>query len=158
MIVNLIKILSGYGNSIVAEIRQNLASSGSNATGKTSQSLRFEVKDEGFKQTLTVFGRPYFFSVETGRKATPSYKPSVQFVASIREWMRAKGVDESAYGIAQAIHKRGTKLHQSGGRKDIVSNVVNESLYGQISKSVLAEFSNEFLKNAVNISTSGRSN
>lgn len=158
MIVNLIQILTQYGNSTVAQIRQNLASTGTNATGKTSNSLKFEVKNEGFKQILKITGRPFFFAVETGRKATPDYKPSKQFVQSIKEWMQAKGVDGSAYGIAQAIHKKGTKLFRAGGREDIYSSVVNQGLVDQISTAVLKQFALETLKHTVSIFNGSRVN
>lgn len=157
MVVNVISILTKYGTSTVERIKQNLASTGTNASGKTSNSLRFEVKNEGFKQILKIFGRPFFMTVETGRKATPDYKPSKQFVATIAEWMRAKGVPGSAYAIALSIHKKGTKLHQQGGRQDIVSDVVNEGLVSQITKSVLDQFSKEVLSHSVKMFSSGSS-
>ena len=157
MIVNTIAILTQYGTSTVAQIKQNLASSGTNASGKTSNSLRFEVKDEGFKQILKIFGRPFFMTVETGRRATPDYKPSQQFVATIQEWMRAKGIQGQAYGIALSIHKKGTKLFQKGGRQDIVSDVVNETLVQQISKSVLDQFTKEVAQHTVKLFSNGRS-
>lgn len=148
MVAELISILNTYGNSTVQSIRNNLASTGTNATGKTSQSLRFEVKNEGNKITLKVFGKPYLAVVETGRKATPQYeKPSVEFVASIREWMNAKGKEGSAYAIAKNIHQHGTKLFQKGGRQDIISNVINESLVDKISKDVLNKFAQSLVTN-----------
>lgn len=155
MIVDTLQILSQYGNSVVAQIQQNLASTGTNATSKTSRSLHFEVKDEGTTQTLTVLAKPYFMVVETGRKPTPQYtKPSEQFVDSIKEWLKARGKSElSAYGIAKSIHKYGTKLYQDGGRTDIVSNVVNDNLVAQITKDILVKFADHYLKNAVNIVT-----
>lgn len=157
MVVDLLKILSEHGNTTVAQIRSNLSATGSNATGKTSQSIRFEVKDEGLKQTLTIFGRPYIFSVETGRKPTPQYtKPSKQFVAAIKEWADTKGLGKFAYGIALSIHKKGTKLFQSGGREDVISNVVNDQLTDQITKDILAQFADHYLKNAVNIVSNTR--
>jgi len=110
LFVNVVNILSQQGTSIVEQIRQNLASTGTNATGKTSRSLRFEVVQEGFKTTLRVIGKAYFMVVETGRKPTPQYdKPSEQFVASIKEWLKARNMSEaSAYGLAKYIHKNGT--------------------------------------------------
>lgn len=154
MIVNVLEILSKYGNSTVAQIQQNLSATGTNATGKTSQSIHFEVKDEGFKQILRVLGKPYLFVVETGRKPTPQYtKPSKEFVASIKEWADTKGLGKFAYGIALSIHQKGTELYRKGGRKDIISNVVNQNLVDQISKDILAQFADTYLKNAVNIVT-----
>lgn len=144
---DLIQVLSGYGQSTVQKIRDNLASSGTNASGRTSRSLRYEVTEQGTLTTLRILGRPFFMTVETGRKPTPQYtKPSRDFVASIREWIQAKGGDQgAAYAIARHIHQKGTKLFRTGGRKDIVSNVVNESLFSQIEQDVLKRFANRYV-------------
>jgi hypothetical protein len=156
LVVDVLSILQAYGNSTVEEIRKNLASTGTNATGKTSRSLRYEVRVEATSITLKIIGKPFFKVVETGRKATPQYtEPSKDFVASIREWAEAKGLPGAAYAIAKSIHQKGTKLHQSGGRDDIYSNVVNEDFVARISKDVLDKFAKEYLKNAVNIFTGG---
>jgi len=154
VIVELLDILSKYGNSTVAQIQSNLSATGTNATGKTSRSVHFEVKNEGFKQTLRILAKPYFMVVETGRKPTPQYtKPSKAFVASIKEWADTKGLGKFAYGIALSIHQKGTKLFRDGGRQDIVSGVVNDQLTDQISKDILARFADHYLKNAVTIVT-----
>jgi len=159
MIVDVISILSKYGQSTVAQIQQNLASTGTNATGKTSRSLRFEVVNKGDVQTLTVIGaRPFFMTVETGRKATPSYKPSAEFVATIKAWMTVKGVEGSPYAIALSIHRKGTRLFQRGGRHDIVDNVVNQSLIDTISKDILTKFATAYLTHTVNFFASGSNN
>lgn len=158
MVVDVIAILQQHGNSTVEKIRQNLQSTGTNATGKTSRSLRFEVTTDINTTTLKIIGRPFFNVVETGRRDTPYFtKPSKEFVASIQEWAKAKGVPGAAYAIAKSIHQKGTKLFQSGGRTDVYSNVVNQSLVDQISKDVLNKFSEEYLKNAVKIFSSGAS-
>lgn len=158
LIVDVLSILSQNGTTIVDQIKQNLASTGTNATGRTSASLRFEVIDNHDKQILRVIGKPYFTVVETGRKATPQYtNPSKQFVDDIIQWVKARGIEEkAAYGIAKSIHAKGTKLFQSGGRTDIVSSVINQTLVDSISKSILDKFAQEYLKNAVNIFTHGR--
>lgn len=156
MVVDVLSILQSYGNSTVEHIRSNLSTSGTNATGKTSRSLRYEVIVEGNSTTLKIVGKPFFKVVETGRKATPQYdKPSEDFVASIREWAQAKGIPGAAYAIAKSIHQKGTKLHQSGGRDDIFSNVVNDDLVSRISKDILDKFAAEYLRNAVNIFNGG---
>lgn len=160
MNAEIISILNQYGTSTVEQIRQNLASTGTNATGKTSQSLRYEVTNQGTKATLKVVGKAYFAVVETGRKPTPEYtKPSEEFVKSIREWLTARGKSEaSAYGIAKSIHKKGTALYRKGGRKDIVSNVINQDLTDKISLDLLNKFAQQFLANAVKLFRDGSDN
>jgi hypothetical protein len=151
MNVELIQVLKGYGNSIVQEIQQNLSSSGTNATGKTSRSLQYTVTHSNTTATLQITGRPFFATVETGRRATPEYtKPSKMFVQAIREWVKAKGIPEAAaYAIAKSIHQKGTKIKQSGGRDDIYSSVINDSLITEISKDLLSRFAEDFANNLV---------
>jgi hypothetical protein len=148
MNVDLIPILNQYGQSTVQRIRNNLATTGTNATGKTSQSVRFEVTQDGTVARMRIYGRPYFMATETGIKPYPQYnKPSREFVAAIREWLAAVGGEQgAAYAIARSIHKKGTKLYQSGGRKTIVSNVIPD-LNTQIQKSVLDEFVKAYIAN-----------
>jgi len=150
MNAEIISILNGYGASTVEKIRQNLSSTGTNATGKSSQSLRYEVTNEGTKATLKVIGKPYFAVVETGRKPTPEKKPSFDFVANIREWLSAKGMEtKPAYAIALSINKKGTKLFRDGGRSDIFSNVIDQNLTDKISLDLLNKFAQQFMANVV---------
>jgi hypothetical protein len=151
MIAELIAILNQHGRSVVDEILDNLSNTGTSASGKTANSLKYEVTTQGDKTTLRIIGKPFFAVVETGRKPTPEYvKPSRQFVASIREWLKAKGGEEgAAYAIAKTIHQKGTKLYQEGGRTDIFSNVINDSLIDKISQDLLSKFAEEFLQNVV---------
>lgn len=154
MNAEIISILNQYGNSTIDLIKQNLSSTGTSATGKTAQSLRFEVSNEGTKATFKVIGKPYFMVVETGRKPTPQYKPSRQFVKSIKEWIQAKGGnDKFAYGIALSIHKKGTKLWQDGGRTDIVSNVINQNLTDKINLDLLNKFAEQYMNSVVKLFT-----
>lgn len=159
MNADIIKLLEGYGQSTVQQIRDNLASAGKNATGKTSTSLRYSVEDNGTKATLRIIGKPFFAVVETGRKPTPQYdKPSENFVQSIKDWMDAKGKTGSAYGLARHIHQKGTKLFRDGGRQDIYSNVINQNLVDKISLDLLNKFASQFMTNIVKMFTDGNNN
>lgn len=138
---NFIRLLNQYGRQITDDIRPKVPV----ATGKTRQSLKYQVKEQGTKIALTITGRPFFMTVETGRKPTPEKNPSPQMVKNIREWMQATGKEGSPYGLAKAIQLKGTKLWRQGGKKDVVSNVINESLINRINKDVLELFAKDFL-------------
>lgn len=112
---------------LINDIRANLGATGTNATGKTSQSLRFEIKQEGTKVKMQLFGRPFFMTVQTGRKPTPDKKPSREMISNLTEWVNARGMDESTvWAIATKIQQRGTRLWFEGGRDDIVDPAVDE--------------------------------
>jgi len=124
--MDLIEILNEQGIELVNGIRANLGSTGTTATGKTSQSLRFEISQEGTKTRLKLFGRPFFMTVETGRKATPNKKPSREFIENLKPWAEARGIPEGAvWAIATKINKLGTNLFRAGGREDIVEPPVD---------------------------------
>lgn len=155
MIVSLVDILSQHGRSVVQDIRTNLDSTGTNATGKTSNSIQYAVTEDGTKTILWVYGRPFVFTVETGRGPRRESKDH-KTVDRIREWMDARGIgtglneaqkEQKAKSITFLINKYGSKLHRKGGRKDIISNVVNQSLYDEITDDVMNKFTNSFMDN-----------
>lgn len=146
MLVDLTKILTDTGQSFIKDIQRNLDSTGTTATGKTKRSLRQEITKDGNKIILTIYGREFFFTVETGRKATPDKKPSSGMIANIRQWVQARGMNQSmVWAIAMSIQKKGTLLHQRGGREDIVSNVLDQSKLSSIAKSILEQFAITYL-------------
>jgi len=149
-VIDLIDVINPIGNSAVAQIQQHLAATGTDASGQTSRSTRFTATQEGTVTIFQITGRPYYMTVETGRKATPTYKPSKNFVATIQAWMATRGMAGAAYAIALSIHKKGTALWRSGGRTDIVSNVINQSLYDQIANAVLKKFVNQYVTTIAN--------
>lgn len=128
--MELIEIVNEQGNELVNNIRSNLASTGTNATGITANSLRFEITTEGTKTRLRLFGRPFFNTVSTGRKPTPGKKPSREFIENLKPWAEARGIDASAvWAIATKINKLGTNLWKQGGRQDIVEPAVEKFIY-----------------------------
>lgn len=131
MIVDVSKILKSALNDARDGIRANLLSTGTNASGRTSESL--EVVVEGDVGIL--YGRQAFGTVETGRKGG---KVPAGFRQIIYQWMQDKGVHADvtgnrsqrsadmsmAYHIAKKIAREGSKLYRDGGRNDIYSNVL----------------------------------
>ena len=123
----LIEIVNQQGIELINSIRANLGSTGTNATLKTSQSLRFEITTEGTKTRLKLFGRPFFNTVSTGRKPTPNQKPSREFIENLKPWAASRGIPEGAvWAIATKINKQGTNLWKAGGRTDIVEPAVDD--------------------------------
>lgn len=122
------------------------------ATGKTARSVRFEVKEEGSKLIFNILASKYFKVVETGRRPTPQYtKPSYEFVGKIRQWLDATGRDTNlAYAIAKSIHQKGTKLFREGGRKDVYSNVLDETFIDSLSNDLLQQFAHETMMQLIN--------
>jgi hypothetical protein len=145
MIVNTLPILTREGTSLVQELKASVQPH--SATGRTVNSIRYEVKIEGDREILLVYGRPFIMALETGRKPTPQYtKPSFSFVNNIREWLKAKGGNASlAYAIAKSIHQKGTKPNPG-----IITPIVN-SFAEKIMKEVTRQFADQYLQNMVRV-------
>lgn len=120
-------ILNQEGIQLINDIRANMGAAGQNVTNETSHSLAFEIKTEGTKTTFQLFGRPYFMTVQTGRKPTPGKKPSREMIDRITAWVEGRGMEsEAVWAIATKIQEKGTKLWQQGGRKDIVDPAIED--------------------------------
>ena len=125
---------------IINHIRIN----GQNASGRTIASLQVEQPSE--EETI-LWGHKPFGVLETGRRAG---KIPYGFAGIIRQWMKDKGLhgrpipyktkrqhkytpqergDMSMAGaIAHTIATKGSKLHRTGGRADVYSNVVPDTM------------------------------
>ena len=125
---------------IIAHIWAN----GQNASGRTVKSLHVEADGEGGG---TLYGHKPFGVLETGRRAG---KIPYGFNGIILQWMKDKGLhgrpipyktnrphkytpeqrgDLSMAGaIAHMIATQGSSLHRSGGRDDVYSNVIPETM------------------------------
>lgn len=143
----LIDVVSSEGIDLTNNIRANLGATGTNATNRTSHSLRIEVSKEGSKVKMVLFGRPFFTSVEDGRRPTPGKKPSREFIENLKPWAAARGIDESAvWAIATKINKSGTNLWKDGGRDDIIGPAVDEFVNNVSQAALEAEAENFQLK------------
>ena len=140
--------LDDVGNDIVKTLRNNLSKAGKNATGKTSKSLRHEVTDEDGVIALTVYGRPFFNAVETGRGPRKSTTQG-KFKEAMLEWMQARGIGSAldqkgkealARFFTWRINKLGDKLFRSGGRKDIFTPVTTDQAVDKIKKVITDQF------------------
>lgn len=130
-------------DKMVSEMRENLAKTKTNASGRTSASLRVVMTDTGGQ----IWGRRYFRGVEQGRAGGNVPR---NFTSIIRQWILDKGITPQAIpykrkpsakwspkytpeerglrrmasAIAHTIEKSGTSLYRRGGRKDIFTNVI----------------------------------
>lgn len=108
--------LEAYGPIGVQVLQDAIANI--EASGKTAQSIHYEVVSTETKDTLYIYGRAYFDLIEKGIK--PSGKnPSPEMIKFLTEYAKARGMDKpesAAWGIAKKILKEGDKTHQQGGR------------------------------------------
>ena len=151
--IDIRRILTSALEDAKVEIQHNLDITGTNASGRTSESLTVEVDGN----TGVLYGRQAFGTVETGRK--PGKVP-YGFRDIIYQWMQDKDVhakvegrrsqesaDRSmAYIIARKIANEGSKLYRDDGRDDIYSNVLPLTI-----ERVQNEVTNVYIINIQNI-------
>jgi len=109
-------ILNQYGVIGVEVLKQAVATV--EATGKTAQSIRYEVESSGTKDRLMLIGRAYFELIEKGRRPTTK-GPSPEMIEFLTDYARARGMDKpksAAWAIAKTINKEGDRTYRAGGR------------------------------------------
>jgi len=136
-------ILNKYGQ-VGVQLLKN-AISGLKATGKTEQSLRYEVIQEPGVSTLTIYGREFFKALETGRGPAERSGPP-GFPERLEEYMQARGFPSktskkgvkywrigdnwySGKSLAYKINTQGDRTYRTGGRQvysDDLSKFVEE--------------------------------
>lgn len=131
--------------TLAEQIKQNHKAAGQVASGRTLRSIRAEVlAADGNQAHGVIWGRFPFGTLETGRRGANAGKPKVpgNFREIILQWMEDKGIHANGAGyktqaaadrslaflIARKIQRTGTKLHRTGGRADIYSNVIPDAL------------------------------
>lgn len=125
-------VLAQWCEDVINQIKTNLDTTGTTASGKTKDSLGYVVNDG----ELVIYGRKFFQGVETGR---PAGKVPYNFQDILFDWASAKGIlsnfgdtiskqKSALWLVGQFIKNNGTKLYRNGGREDIYSNVIKDAL------------------------------
>lgn len=143
------------------EIKQNISSTGSTASGRTADSMEIEVVGTTGKLT----GRQAFWTLERGRG--PGRIPgnmrdiikqwaldkgiSISPIPYIRQasdkWQpkyteQERGLNAFAGAVAFNIANKGTQLYQDGGRDDIYTPAINKAM-DKLANNVLLEINTE---------------
>ena len=117
------EILEKFGIETVNIVKSNLATTGTNASGETSQSVKSEMVTDS---NVRVTGKKFINVVETGRR--PGKMPPV---SALVKWLESgklsfTGKAESvAWAIAKTIAKKGSSLFRKGGREDIITPAIS---------------------------------
>lgn len=120
------ELVSSELEALKQKVIETQKNSGQVASGRTIASMKVEVTEDGG----VLWGRSPFGTLETGRK--PGKVPA-GFWKIIRQWMDDKGIqvqkpDSFAYLVARKIANEGTQLFRNGGRDDIYSPEVKDTV------------------------------
>lgn len=126
------------------------------ATGKTADSIRFEVVTVNFKTTLRIYGRKYFKALETGRGPRTSGQYQ-EYDISMYEYLQARGIGadlpekkrkQLAKFMAYKINKEGDLTFKKGGR--IVYSPTLTKLIAELKEALKRDFVKTSIKSILN--------
>lgn len=112
--MSLASVLKTYGQIGVKVLQQAVAPH--DATGRTRESIRYEVDDKSTK--LSFFAREFFELLEKGIRPSTK-KPSAEMIKFMTEYAEARGFanpKKAAWAISINQLKQGDKTHRTGGR------------------------------------------
>lgn len=146
------KVLTEELSRLAERIKENHRRAGQVASGRTLASIQPEVKGN----IGILWGREPFGTLETGRGPTQERaNPPIRLDEIIYQWAIDKGIHidpmpykrrpsdrwqpkyssaheralvSFSYAVAKKIHKEGTVLFRQGGRADIYSNEIPETI------------------------------
>lgn len=156
MSANFTDILKSYGVIGVEVLKQAIQSV--EATGKTAQSIRYEVETTDKTDRLLLIGRAFFELIEKGRRPTDK-GPSPEMIRFLTDYARARGLDDpesAAWGIAKKINKEGDKTYRAGGR--VVYSPELTKFVEELTKVLTDQFKKDSIKLVVGAFKNGSNN
>lgn len=103
------QILNKYAAKWTEKIKQSLISNNRRATGKTVDSVHYQITKEGFE----IKGAKHIDNLISGRGSSKSSGGSGWY-EQLREWVIARGIPEKAtYAIYRSINENGWKTPPS---------------------------------------------
>jgi hypothetical protein len=142
------EILKKEGDAIIRDLQSAMASTGANASGRTSASLLNEVSASGISRaTMLITGGIGWKFVEQGRGKTKE-DGNGELLGIIKQWIKDKGIatpegfteDSFAYVVTRKIHQQGTNLWIKQTRRDIYTSVINEERINSITSQITKTF------------------
>lgn len=133
-------------DSLRQRIIDNMTRAGQHASGRTADTMRVDVQQNGTTIRGTLWGRPFFGTLETGSRpwsrADEYERVPYWFARIIRDWIDAKGLSLNEWAVAHKIIHGGSKLYREGGRDDIYSSEIPQTMT-EIGKQMVALYDME---------------
>lgn len=143
----LVEYFQTLGLNIQKDLRENLRKHNRNASGRTSDSINFEVSENKDGILFQIVANSNIRNLQEGRGKTEK-SGSGGVKRGIAQWIKDKGIkseikDSSLiFLITRKIHREGYK-----GTQGLISDVINDELIESVQKAVADLESKEFSKN-----------
>jgi hypothetical protein len=134
------------GLDIQNSLRASMAQHNRNASGKTSESIQFEVVENKDRVLFQVVADRNILALQDGRGPTVNNGPG-NLKNAIRQWVKDKGIKSElpeetlVYLITRKIHREGYK-----GTPGLITDTINDSLLYIIQLQVAEIAGDEFVK------------
>ena len=122
-------LLNSEGQKGVELYRKSFIDGKRYATGKTNQSVAYEVTKKDGSITLSVFGRKDINQLQEGVTAA-EYQANPATFSDLEQWIAAKGMNRTAESIDQGLRLNGwvSGNGPKGGTPMIIDTPTNEIL------------------------------
>ena len=128
-------LLNSEGLKAVELYRKSFTDNDRVATGKTNQSVAYEVVKTDGSITLSVYGRKDINDLEDGVSAD-EYASNPATFSDLEQWISARGLNRTAQSIDEGLRRNGwvSGNGEKGGTPDIITTPTNQILQSLESK------------------------
>ena len=128
-------LLNSEGLKAVELYRKSFIDNDRVATGKTNQSVAYEVVKTDGSITLSVYGRKDINDLEDGVSAD-EYASNPATFSDLEQWISARGLNRTAQSIDEGLRRNGwvSGNGEKGGTPDIITTPTNQILQSLESK------------------------
>jgi hypothetical protein len=139
------EILDKYGARIAKGLQDSIKSKGLTATGQTSKSIQYRIKETGFITSLEILSHLALLVLEKGRSPNRS-SGGGGLKSGIETWVDAKPIipydpkitkKQLVFLITRKIAREGIKVPNRYNKGNVISDVINDKLIDQIVKEVV---------------------
>ena len=122
-------LLNSEGLKAVELYRKSFIDNDRVATGKTNQSVAYEVVKTDGSITLSVYGRKDINDLEDGVSAD-EYASNPATFSDLEQWISARGLNRTAQSIDEGLRRNGwvSGNGEKGGTPDIITTPTNQIL------------------------------
>ena len=144
------KTLNDLGLNAVEIYRKSFIDGDRVATGKTNQSISYQVKNSEGTTTLEVFGRKDINQLEEGVSAS-EYSSNPATLGALEEWIKARGLNRTAQSIDDGLRRNGWVSGDGpkGGTPNIITTPTNKII--QEAKIEVSNISRDYVLNLIKV-------
>lgn len=143
--MTLTEFFTGQGLGIQKDLRASMRNANRNASGKTADSIQFEVLETRDNVLFQVTADKHIRNLQDGRGPTKNDGPGT-VKNRIKQWIKDKGL-VSELSEASLVYLITRKIHREGykGTPGLIDDIINDSLIDFFEEQIAEIAGNEFV-------------